>query len=124
MVDLELDDKYIARVIGLVTESPMASDFDELLAAYGVLGFYEAQMLRMADGAEDQRKLQEAKVLLAKKAEDPKMTAASLDAHATVATFPARKAETRARGDWRSMSNLRESVEQCINGIKWASKNT
>lgn len=123
VVGLEIDPEYVARAVHVVTGNPTSQNFDELLEIYGTLGFYEAQLLQRADDIEAVRKHKEAQTVLEKKSADPKITAASLDAFATVATFDIRRREVQARGDWRKMSNLRSSVEQAINGIKFVQRN-
>jgi hypothetical protein len=119
IIGLEIDPQYVESVVGLVCENPTSSNFDRLLEAYATLGFYEAQLSQRADDIEAVRKNTEANTVISKKMENPKYTAAELDAYSTVATFDIRRKEIQARGDWRKMSNLRFSVEQAINGIKW-----
>lgn len=121
IVSMDIDPQYVEDVIALVTGNPTASSLDELIEAYATLGFYEAQLSQRADEIEAIRKNKEANIILEKKSE-AKYTAAELESYANVGSFDIRRKEIQARGDWRKISNLRYSVEQAINGVKFLGK--
>lgn len=123
VVDLEIDVEYVESVIGLATQNPTAQSIDQLLEAYTVLGFYEAQYLHRAEIAEGERKYAYAQAILEAKKSDSKLPVATLESIATQKTMPYVRAEAEAVANHRKMANLRDSVEQVINGIKFLGKN-
>lgn len=116
---LAIDSEYVNRVFTILSSNPTSQDLDFLLEAYTTIGYYVASAIGDADMAEAQLEYDMAEAKKDIKDKSEKVTAAVLDAHATLVTFDQRKRSIRARTDARKMLNLYQSIEQAINAVKY-----
>lgn len=118
-MSLSIDSKYVSDVFLRLSSSPTSQDLDFLLEAYTKIGYYVAAAIGDADLADAQLEYDQAQVKQDVKQQSEKVTAAVMDAQATLATFDQRKLSIKARTDARKLMNLYQSVEQAINAIKY-----
>jgi hypothetical protein len=120
---LAIDAEYVADILDLLRDNPTNSEMDELVAAYTTIGYYAATAEGMANEAEAKRKHAEAEAILEKRNEDPKASMVVLESIATVKTYDLKRAENKAKANYKKLVNLLDSVEQAINAIKYLGRN-
>jgi hypothetical protein len=118
-MSLSIDGNYVSDVFKKLSNSPTSQDLDYLLEAYTKIGYYVAAAIGDADLAEAQLEYDQAQVKQEVKQQSEKVTAAVMEAQATIATFDQRKIAIKSRTDARKLMNLYQSVEQAINAIKY-----
>lgn len=116
---------YLKRVMEVITNNPTAGELDELLEAFGRVGFIAAEAEGLAEQAEATRKHKEAEAYLHAKTSAPpgeKVTERQAEAQAEIAIKEYRDAEVEARTKSRKLRNLLSAIEQVINGVKFLSR--
>lgn len=121
-MSIAIDNAYVSRVFSILSSSPTSQDLDFLLEAYNKIGYYAASSIGIADMEEAQLEYDMAEAKQSMKQGSEKVTAAIMEAHATIATFDQKKKSIKARTDARKMMNLYQSIEQAINAVKYLGK--
>ncbi len=119
----QTDGRYVADVLNKLQSNPTSQDLDFLIEAHARVGYLEAIALGIAEQRVAERKYEQAKVWAKSKSEDPKRTAAHIDALVMVATYESIQEEIEARTKARKISNLKNSIEQKVNGVKYLGRN-
>lgn len=114
-----MSDQYVARVIAVLSQNPTAAELDFLVEAFSNIGYLLSEAEGLADEAENVRKHNEASNYLTVKQSGDKMTDKQAEAQATIMGVNDRKREVEARVKARKLKNLRDSIEQTINAIKF-----
>lgn len=117
-------DEFLAKVLRMISNNPTAGDLDELLEAYGRVGFLAADAEGQAEEAEAERKYHAANEYLSAKRGGEKVTEREAEAMAELAIREYRDAEVVAFTKAKKLKNLLLGIEQVINGIKYLGRLT
>jgi len=111
--------EVVSRAIQLTTGNPTVESLDELIQVFSEVSWLAADAESLAERAEMGRKQVQATAYVKRKMEDPKATAAFVEAQVTMDTRTAIETEVDARSKARRLKALLESLEQSINAIKF-----
>lgn len=114
-----IDDLYAKKVLDLLSSGPTEQDLDFLCEAYTKIGYYAAVAAGDADMAEAERKVREAEAFLDAKHSADRVSEATANAMASVATVSYKRAEVTARTKARKLFALHQSIEQAIHAVKF-----
>jgi hypothetical protein len=114
-----LTDQYVASVIRTLSQNPTGAELDFLVEAFSNIGYLVSEAEGLAEEAENVRKHNEATNYLTVKQSGDKVTDRQAEAQALVMGVNDRKREVEARVKARKLKNLRDSIEQAINAIKF-----
>lgn len=115
--------EYVKKVYRVLTNNPTDQDLDFLIEAHARIGRLAAVAQGEAETAEGERKYNEANSWRDIKLNEPKWTAAQVEAQVYVDNYHFRKAEVEATTNASKLKNLLDSVREAINGIKYLGRN-
>jgi hypothetical protein len=116
---VDIDQKYVMKVYRTITNNPTAAELDFLIEAHGKIGYMAAVAQGEAEQAESMRKYQDATTWRKVKDDNPKYTAAQVEAMVFIETFDYRKDENKKAEEAKKIANLLDSIRESINGIKY-----
>lgn len=114
-----MSDNYIVKVIQTLSQNPTGAELDFLVEAFSNIGYLLSEAEGLAEESENVRKHNEATNYLTTKQSGDKMTDKQAESQALVMSQQDRKREVEARVKMRKLKNLRDSIEQTINAIKF-----
>lgn len=95
------------------------AQLDELVVAHSQTGYLVAQADAEYETRKAEKEWAKAEATLRCKADDPKATAAIIDAQVTIDTYDALQAENEARAKLQKLKMLLSSIVEAINAIKF-----
>lgn len=116
------DNAYVVRVFKTLRQNPTEQHIDFLVEAYTRVGYLAAIAQGEADAAEDERKYAEASTWRKVKDENPKATAAQVDAIVFTTCYDYRKTENKRAEEALKLRNLQDSIKEAINAVKFLSR--
>ena len=120
---MQIDQQYVMKLFRKLETNPTAQDIDYLIEAHAKIGYYAAVAEGEAEQAEAERKYNEASSWRDIKLNEPKWTAAQVEAQVYVDNYHFRKTEIKRAEEARKLNNLLDSVREAINGIKYIGRN-
>lgn len=112
-------DQYVIRLIQTLNSNPTAAELDLLVEGYSNIGYLLAEAEGLAEEAENVRKHNEASNYLSVKQSGERVTDKQAESQALVMSKADRDREVAAFVKARKLKNLRDSIEQAINAIKY-----
>ncbi len=118
-----MSNQYVEEVLQKLSSNPTAQDLDFLIEAHARVGYLAATAAGRRDTAIAERKFQFSTAYADAKRNGAK-TASDAENAAIIAVRDYSLAEVRAGETAAKLSNLLQSIEQAINGVKFLGKQT
>lgn len=115
--------EYVKQVYRVLRTNPTDQSLDFLIEAHARIGRLAAVAQGEAEAAESERKYHEATSVRRVKDDNPKYTAAQVEAQVFIENYDFRKAENSANENAMKLKNLLDSIREAINGIKYLGRN-
>lgn len=114
-----IDGAYVNEVMETLTDLDEGENIDRpsLLAWHAQIGYWVAIADGAHDKARDDRKYAEADAMVAAKLNDPKKSAAIIEAEATKAAKALKDAESKAAMQAQKLRNLYETLGRALDGL-------
>lgn len=115
--------EYVEEVLSKLSDNPTSQDLDYLLEAHARIGYLAAIARGRADAEESRYKYERATAYANARSSGRVKSAVDGEQLAIVESFDSEQRAIKARETSAKLSNLLNSIEQAINGIKFLGRN-